>query len=92
MCLDMGYDFPEVYELLEQYGYTIHIPLRGMKRRTHKVIPGYRPRHWVVERTHSRMNRFRRLLIRWDKKVENHIAMLHYACASITYRRAGVFG
>jgi len=32
------------------------------------------------------------LLIRWDKKVENHIAMLHFACAWITYRRAGVFG
>ena len=93
MCLDKGYDFPEVYELLEEYGYTIHIPLRGEKRRSSsKVIPGYRARHWVVERTHSWMNRFRRLLIRWEKKVENHIAMLHYACAWITYRRARVFG
>ena len=93
MCLDKGYDFPEVYELLEEeYGYTIHIPLRGEKRRRSKVIPGYRTRHWVVERTHSWMNRFRRLLIRWEKKVENHIAMLHYACAWITYRRARVFG
>ena len=92
MCLDKGYDFPEVYELLEEYGYTIHIPLRGEKRRSSKVIPGYRARHWVVERTYSWMNGFRRLLIRWEKKVENHIAMLHYACAWITYRRARVFG
>ena len=92
MCLDKGYDFPEVYELLEEYGYTIHIPLRGEKRGSSKVIPGYRVRHWVVERTHSWMNRFRRLLIRWEKKVENHFAMLHYACAWITYRRARVFG
>jgi len=95
MCLDTGYDFPEVYELLEEYGYTIHIPLRGRKRsRSSKrnTISGYRARHWVVERTHSWMNRCRRLLIRWEKKVENHIAMLHYACAWITYRRAGVFG
>ena len=93
MCLDKGYDFPEVYELLEEYGYTIHIPLRGEKRkRSNEVIPGYRARHWVVERTHSWMNRCRRFLIRWEKKVENHIAMLHYACAWITYRRAGVFG
>ncbi len=92
ICLDKGYDFPEVYELLEEYGYTIHIPLRVEKRSSSKVIPGYRARHWVVERTHSWMNRFRRLLIRWEKKVENHIAMLHYACAWITYRRARVFG
>ena len=65
---------------------TIHIPLRG-----ENAIP-YKARHWVVERTHSWMNRFRRLLIRWEKKVENHIAMLHFACAWITYRRGGVFG
>jgi putative transposase len=95
MRLNKGYDFPEVYELLEEYGYTIDIPLRGEKRRRsgkRNTILGYRARHWVVERTHSWMNRYRRLLIRWEKKIENHIAMLHYACAYITYRRAGVFG
>ena len=96
MCLDKGYDFPEVYELLEEYGYTIHIPLRGgrggISSSKEKRIPGYRSRHWVVERTHSWMNRFRRLLIRWEKKAENHTAMLHLACAWITYRRGGVFG
>ena len=27
--MDKGYDFPEVYDLLEEYGYTIHIRLRG---------------------------------------------------------------
>jgi putative transposase len=38
------------------------------------------------------MNRFRRLLIRWEKKVANYEAMLHLACAWITLRAAGVFG
>ncbi len=47
---------------------------------------------WVVERTHSRMNRFRRLLIRWEKKEDNYIAILHFVCAWITYKRGGVFG
>ena len=43
MCLDKGYDFPEVYELLEEYGYTIHIRLRGEKSSSKgKGIPGYR--------------------------------------------------
>jgi putative transposase len=93
MCLDKAYDFPEVYELLEEYGYTIHIRLRGEERRSkRKGIPRYRARRWVVERTHSWMNRFRRLLIRWEKKVENYIAMLHFACAWITYKRGGIFG
>jgi rhodanese-related sulfurtransferase len=31
-------------------------------------------------------------LIRWEKKVENYIAMLHFACTCITYRAAGLFG
>jgi transposase len=96
MCLDKGYDYPEVYELLEEYGYTIHIRLRGGEKggsnSKRKVIPGYRARPWVVERTHSWMKRFRRLLIRCEKKAENHIAMLHFACAWITYKRGGVFG
>ena len=33
MCMDKGYEFPEVYELLEEYGYTIHIRLKGKERR-----------------------------------------------------------
>ena len=92
MCLDKGYDYLEVHELLEDYGYTIHIRLRGEHRVNCKRIPRYRARHWIVERTHSWMNRFRRLFIRWEKKVENYVAMLHIACTCITYRAAGLFG
>ena len=29
------------------------------------------------------MNRFRRLLVRWDKKPENYLAILHFACGLI---------
>ena len=94
MCMDKGYEYPEVYELLKDHGYTIHIRLRGEGRRRNnsRKIPKYRARRWVVERTHSWMNRFRRLLIRWEKKIENYIAMLHFACAWITYRAGGLFG
>jgi putative transposase len=38
------------------------------------------------------MNRFRRILIRWEKKPENYLAMLHLACALITFRAAGLPG
>jgi putative transposase len=98
ICLDKGYDYPEVYELLEEYGYTMHICKRGGEeynngnKKKKKRIPKYRARRWVVERTHSWMNRFRRLLIRWEKKENNYIAILHFACAWMTYNRGGVFG
>jgi putative transposase len=45
-----------------------------------------------VERTHSWMNRFRRILIRWDKKADNSLAFLHFAWALIAFRAAGLFG
>lgn len=92
MCQDKGYDYPEVRELEASWGYTAHIPSRGEETKPKEKIPGYRARRWVVERTHSWMNRFRRLLIRWEKKVENYLAMLHLACAWITFHSAGVFG
>ncbi len=92
LCLDKGYDYPEVRELVAAWGYTGHIRSRGEERVAKETIPGYRAPRWVVERTHSWLNRFRRLLIRWEKKVENYVAMLHFACAWITYRASGVFG
>ena len=92
MCLDKGYDFEEVRELLATFGFTAHIRARGEEAQAIKRAAGYQARRWVVERTHSWMNRFRRLLVRWDKKVSNYLAFLHLACAYITYRRSGLLG
>jgi putative transposase len=51
-----------------------------------------RARRWVVERTHSWLNRFRGILIRWNKKAENYRAMLHLALGLITWRATGLPG
>ncbi|AKB33379.1 Mobile element protein [Methanosarcina siciliae HI350] len=91
ICMDKGYDFPDIRQLVDDYGYTAHIRKRG-EENIRRDIPGYRARRGVVERTHSWLNRFRRLLIRWEKKIENYLAMLHFACAWITFRAAGLFG
>lgn len=40
---------------------------------------------WGVERSHSWLNRFRRLLIRWERREDTYLAMLHFACAVITW-------
>jgi transposase len=92
LCLDKGFDYPEVQEAVEARDYIAHIRARGEETEAKRAIPGYRARRWVVERTHSWMNRFRRLLIRWEKKVANYMAMLELACAFICFRSAGVFG
>jgi len=54
-------------------------------------LPGDRARRWVCERTHSWMNRFRRLLIRWEKKLDNFLAFLDLACSFIVWRQCPVF-
>jgi putative transposase len=92
MCLDKGYDYDDTRELVREFGFTAHIRARGEEAKELKREAGQKARRWVVERTHSWMNRFRRILIRWEKKVENYFGMLHFVCAWITYRSAGLLG
>ena len=92
MCLDKGYDYKEVREILAEFGFTAHIRTRGEEARLIKKEAGFKARRWVVERCHSWMNRFRRILIRWDKKPENYLAFLHFACGLVALRAAGLFG
>ena len=91
LCLDKGYDFEEVRELVKGLGFTLHLRGRGEEQRDSRE-GGRRARRWVVERTHGWLNRFRGLLIRWAKKAENYLAFLHLACAIITWRATGLLG
>ena len=64
MCLDNGYDYDDVRERLAEFGFTAHIRARGEEAKALQQEAGFKARRWVVERTHSWMNRFRRILIR----------------------------
>lgn len=92
LCLDKGYDYDDVRELAKEFGYTLHLRTRGEEAQAIKREAGFKARRWVVERTHSWMNRFRRILIRWEKKAANYLALLHLVCGLITYRCAGLMG
>jgi putative transposase len=92
LCMDKGYDYEEVRETVREFGFTAHIRSRGEEAQALKREAGFKARRWVVERAHSWMNRFRRVLIRWDKSAANYLAFLHFACALIAFRAAGLFG
>ena len=92
LCLDKGYDYDEVRDLVKAFGYTAHIRTRGEEAQAIKREAGFKARRWVVERTHSWMNRFRRILVRWEKKAANYLALLHLVCAIITYRAISLMG
>jgi transposase len=87
LCLDKGYDFDEVRDLVRSFGFTAHIRTQGEEAKAIKQEAGFQARRWVVERAHSWMNRFRRVLIRWEKRVDTYLAMLHFACALITWKK-----
>ena len=90
LCLDKGYDYDEVRSIVEEFGFTAHIRARGEEALALKRHAGFKPRRWVVERTHSWLNRFRRLLVRWEKRADTYLAMLHLACGLITWRAVGL--
>jgi putative transposase len=90
LCLDKGYDYPHTRTVAHEYGLTLHLRTRGEEQKERHA--GARARRWVVERTHSWLHRYRRLLVRWDKDPANHEGFLHFACALITWGAAGLFG
>jgi transposase len=87
MCMDKGYDYKAVRETVAEFGFTAHIKARGEEAEAIKREAGIKARRWVVERTHSWINRFRGVLIRWNKKANNYVAMLHFAFALIAFNR-----
>ena len=90
LCLDKGYDFDEVRGLVAAFGFTAHIRSRGEEAKLIKQNARFKARRWVAECTHSWMNRFRRILIRWEKKPENYLGMLHLTLALITFTQSGL--
>jgi putative transposase len=86
LCGDKGYDADILRREAKRRRYTPHIKSRNDEH-TEKRKRGRRARRWVVERVASWVNRFRRLLVRWEKKAVNYLAMLHLAFAYITWKQ-----
>jgi hypothetical protein len=49
MCLDKGYDYDEVRDLLTECGFTAHIRARGAEAKALKEAAGFKARRWGVE-------------------------------------------
>jgi transposase len=74
------------------FGFTAHIRSQGEETKEITKEASKRARRWVVEQTHSWLNCFRRISIRWEKKAQNYSAFLYFACALIALRATGFFG
>jgi hypothetical protein len=88
LSLDKGYDYAECHAAVEEAGYIPHIRSRKEEYTAKRREPDYKARRWVVERALSWINRFRKVLIRFETLTATHYALLCLACAYITFKRA----
>jgi putative transposase len=90
LVLDRGYDYEVCREAAVARGYVAHIPPKATEARP-LPPPGdperHPPRRWVVEVGHSWFNRFRRLLVRWEKQAAMYLGFVQLAAILIIYRK-----
>ncbi len=95
LCLDKAYNFEQEEQELIKREYVLHIPpKRKRDEKEFKVTTLYRSnrrkysaKRWVIERTNSWHNRFRKLFTRYEKKVENYLGLIQLSCCIIIYRK-----
>ena len=88
LCLDKAFDGAPSEAAAKVYGYVPHIRRIGEEKKpARKGAKKQKARRWVVERTISWLNRCRGILIRYEKKAENYLAVVKLACALLWYRR-----
>jgi putative transposase len=90
LCLDKGFDNEPGWGACIEHDYIPHIALIRDERPPRSYE--HKPRRWVVERTLAWLTCYRGILIRWEKKAANYLALLHFACAWITYRACDLLG
>ena len=92
LSLDAGYNYDDVIAGVLERDYILH--LRPPARVTLAVAPEkqYPARRWVVERTHAWHNKFRRLLVRWEKKLDHYYALIDLASVLIIWRLIATVG
>lgn len=90
-CADKAYESQAIRTFIHNKGLQDHIKSRSEEKAEKQTIPRYRAKRWVCERTHSWMNRYRRVLVRWEKKVDNYCALLYLINALTLWKATGLF-
>lgn len=90
LCADKGYTGEPALEIIVLRGYIPHVVSRGQEKKNIANNPKYKARRWIVEVTHSWMNRFRKLLVRFEKTDASYLGLIKLACAFIAFRKIGI--
>lgn len=87
LCADAGYTGAPAHGIIEKHGYIVHVKGRGQEAEEQRRHPTKRTRRWVVEVAHSGFNRFRKLLVRYEKLERSFLGLNHLAAAIIAFRK-----
>jgi transposase len=80
---DGGYRGELAEKVKNKLGWDIEITLRSDKATDFKPLPG----RWVVERTFSRLENYRRLAKDYEYKISTSTAMIHLAFIALILNR-----
>lgn len=87
LCADAGYRSADNLRTIEAHGYIPHVVDRRKEVEIKQRDPSKKARRWVVEVCHSWFNRFRKLLVRYEKLERSFVGLNHLAAAIIAFRK-----
>jgi IS5 family transposase len=87
LCADAGYRGAEHLNTIEGHGYIPHVVSRPKEAEIKRRTPEKKAGRWVVEVCHSWFNRFRKLLVRYERLERSFLALNHLAAAIIAFRK-----
>ena len=73
-------------KIVQSHGYIAHVVSRSKENKAKQRHPDKKVRRWVVEVCHSWFNRFRKLLVRYEKLERSFLALNHLAAGIIAFR------
>ena len=87
LCADAGYTGAPALAVIAKHGYIAHVKGRGKEADELKRDPKKWARRWVVEVAHSWFNRFRKLLVRYERLDRSFMALNHLAASIMALRK-----
>jgi len=88
LCADNGHRGRRALETIESHGYIPRVVGRRKQADAKRRDPTWKSRRWVVDVCHGWFNRFRKLLVRYEKLERSFAVLNHIAAANIAVRKA----
>jgi transposase len=87
LCTDAGYKGDSALQAAVARNDQPPIKQRKEEAEAKRTQPAWKTRRWGVERTRTWRNRYRKLLVSFEKTEANYIALLSLAAALICWRQ-----